>query len=509
MTMLSSSNKRIAKNSLILYVRQFFVMAISLYTSRVILKNLGIEDFGIYNVVGGIVAMMGILNTSMSVSTTRFITFDLGRRDSKSLKNTFNICFWIFVGLSFILLVFGAFLGFFFLNNYMTIPENRITAANWVLLFSLFASVNSIMTNPYNACIIAHERMNIFAYVSAFEVIMKLSVAFVISMIDYDRLIVYSILIFVSQVSVTIIYIGYCKRHFDECCITKIQDYDGFKQILFFSGWNLFGSIASLFKTQGLNIVINMFFSPVINASRGIAVQINNAVNQFFSNFYTAFRPQITKSYAQGDIRGMLELVYKSSIYSYYLMLLISTPLFLEMPRLLSIWLGIVPSYSIDFSRLILLITIVDSVSQPLMTSAQATGKIKYYQMATGMTLMLNVPLSYMFLNYGCDVTIVFKISLLLSTLCIIIRLFFLKSLVGLNIKDYISKVYGRCLLVTLSTLPLPVFFHYYLPTLISSSIIVFFVSILCTIVSVYLLGLTRNERFYINNVLSKKLHLK
>ncbi len=495
MSDVSVNNKRIAKNSLLLYVRTFFVMLISLYTSRVVLRTLGVEDYGIYNVVGGIVAMMGILNGAMSVATQRYLTYELGTGDEGRLRKVFSTSLLIYLMLCLILLVLAETVGLWFLNTHLIIPDNRINAANWVFQFSIIASINSLLTNTYNASIIAHEHMNVYAYVSIVDVLLKLIVVYLIPIIPFDCLAIYGLLILICQLIITMIYRVYCMRNFKECKFSIRTDRKLFVQILSFSGWNMFGSIATLLKTQGINIVINMFFSPAVNASRGIAVQINHAVSQFFSNFYTAFRPQITKYYAQNDLNNMFRLVTLSSRYSYYLIFLLSMPILLETPQIINLWLGQMPDYSVIFTRLIILISVVDAMAHPLMTVAQAVGKMKLYQSVLAPIILLNVPLSYLALRYGCPPDTVFLISLSISIICLFLRIFLVNHLVSFPIWNYIKGVYIRCALVTIIACIIPFCCHFFFP---KNIFYLFLIIITCTIsimMTIFFMGLDKAEK--------------
>lgn len=501
----SANNKRIVKNSLLLYIRTFFVMLISLYTSRVILHVLGVEDYGIYNVVGGIVAMMGILNSAMSVATQRYLTYELGKGNIEKLKIIFSSSLLIYLLLCAILLVLGETVGVWFLNTHLVIPPDRLRAANWVFQLSIVASMNTLLVNPFNACIIAHERMNIYAYVSILEVSLKLLIVYMLPIIPLDRLITYAILILVCQLIITMFYRVYCIKHFAECKIVVTKDKQIFKDILSFSGWNLLGGIATLLKTQGLNIVINMFFPPTVNASRAIAVQVSHAISQFFGNFYVAFRPQITKYYARGDMDNMFRLVLCSTRYSYYLMLLVSLPLLLMTPEILNMWLDQTPPYSIIFTRLILLISIVDSTSHPLMTLAQAIGDLKIYQMVTSTLVLFNVPLSYLFLRMGHSPQIVFWISLSISMLCMLIRVYLVNRLVVFPVFEYFTQC-GIMFIVTIVTLIIPIVSYHYMHHNIFNLLIILSLCICSTIISVYILGITSSERGKIIRVVRTKL---
>lgn len=489
------NNKRIAKNSLLLYIRTFFVMLISLYTSRVILKTLGVEDYGIYNVVGGIVAMMGLLNGAMSVATQRYLTYELGTGNEERLRKVFSTSLIIYLMLCLILLILAETVGLWFLNTHLIIPQNRLEAANWVFQFSILASINTLLTTPYNASIIAHERMNVYAYVSILDVVFKLLVVYLLPIIPMDRLVIYGVLIFGSQFVITMIYRVYCIRSFAECKFLIVKDKQIFMEILSFSGWNLFGSFASLLKTQGLNIVLNMFFSPAVNASRGIAVQINHAVSQFFSNFYTAFRPQITKYYAQNDLNNMFRLVILSSRYSYYLIFLLSMPILLETPQIINLWLGQMPDYSIIFTRLIVLISVVDAMAHPLMTVAQAVGKMKLYQSVLAPVILLNVPLSYIALKYGCHPDTVFLISLSISIICLFLRICLVNHLVSFPIWNYIKGVYIRCSFVTFIACIFPFCCHYFFPKEILYLFLIIVICIISIVITVYFLGLDKAEK--------------
>ena len=355
----SANNKRIAKNTILLYIRMFFIMAVTLYTSRVVLNTLGVVDFGIYNVVGGVVAMMGILNGAMAVSTQRYLTFELGRGDMVRLKQVFSVCFTIFFLLSVIVVILAETVGLWFLHNKMVIPAERMTAANWVYQYSILACILSLVVNPFNAIIIAHERMNVYAYVSILEVSLKLAVVYLLLVIPADRLSTYGLLILISQAIVALTYIVYCWRHFKETHYRFYWERPLFLELVSYSGWNLFGSVSGLVKGQGLNILLNMFFNPAVNAARGIAYQINSAITQFFTNFYTAVRPQITKYYAQGDMEDMLKLVFRSSKFSFYLIMLISMPIVIEAPYIVNLWLGQLPEYVVPFTRLIIVINAI------------------------------------------------------------------------------------------------------------------------------------------------------
>lgn len=504
-----NNNKRIAKNTLLLYFRMFFIMAVTLYTSRVVLKTLGVEDFGIYNVVGGIVAMMGILNGAMSVSTQRYLTFELGKGDMVRLKQVFSTCFLIYLLLSGIFLVLAETIGLWFLNNKLVIPEERMVAANWVYQFSIISCINTLMANPYNAVLIAREKMNIYAYISIVEVILKIVIVYLLLIIPFDRLVVYGGLFLCMSIIVTMIYRIYCIRHYEESRFQFYWDKPLFVQLMSYSGWNLFGSLSGLVKGQGLNILLNMFFSPAVNASRGIAYQINNAITQFFTNFYTAVRPQITKYYAQNDLENMFKLVFRSSKFSFYLIFLLSLPIIIETPYIIQLWLGQLPDYVVPFTRMIVLISAIDSMASPLMTTCHATGKIKLYQSVVGTLIICNVPISYCLLKFlDCSPNAVFAVSLFLSTIALFIRIWIVKHLISsFPVWGYIKDVLCLSVGIALLSAILPTALHLVLSTSFLSCCLVVAASVLSTLGFIYMLGLTLGEKKAIKEMINKKLH--
>ena len=473
----------------------FIMMLVSLYTSRVILNALGVEDFGIYNIVGGVVVMMGVFNSSMSAATSRFITYELGQGNEMRLKQMFSITMSIYILYALAFLLVAEIVGLWLLNTHLTIPENKMVAANWVFQFSILSAVASILYNPYNAVIIAHEKMNIYAYISLFETFLKLGVTFLILFFKENRLFYYSFFLMLSSLFVTSSYIIYCIKHYKEASYTFYWDSKRFKQVLSFSGGNMFGAVANLAKGQGLNVLLNIFFNPAINASRGIAYQVNNVVTQFFNNFYTAVRPQIVKYYAQDDIVDMIKLVFSSSRMLFFLMLLISLPLLIETHYIIQIWLGQIPEYVIPFTRLIILITAIDGMSQPMMTMVQATGKIKFYQFAIGMSLLMILPLSYILLKNGYSAVSVFYVSLFVSLFCFFLRLFIVRKLIRFSMKQYLQDVVLRCILCGGLTLIAPLWLFYQLDNNFVDFLFVLFTCLISCLVFIWIIGLQKDEK--------------
>ena len=504
---ISKNNKRIAKNTLLLYVRMLFIMVVSLFTSRVILKTLGVEDFGIYNVVGGVVAIMGLVNSAMGSATSRYLTFELGRGNKDALRKTFSICFEIYIILAVLFVIIAETVGLWFLNTQLTIPSERMEAANWVYQFSIFSVVNNLLVNPYNASIIAHEKMGVYAYVSIIEAILKLLIAYAIIILPYDRLSSYGFLYLIMSLAVTMIYRIYCTRNFEECRLHFYYDKMLMKRIFSFSGWTLFGAVAVMVKGQGLNILLNMFFNPSVNASRGIAYQINTNLVKFSDNFYTAVRPQITKYYAQGDIHNMLKLVFRSSKFIYFLLLCLALPILIETPAIINLWLGQSPEYVVEFARLIIIISIIDSLAHPIMTSINATGHIAMYQFLMGLITILNLPVSFYLLKKGSNPLIVFEVSVILTILCYIVRLFLLKKqLPEFSIIKFFRHVIVIILLTTLCGATIPFILSYIMEDSIFNCLIICGISIICSLASILSLGLNKDERTVILNYIVKRI---
>lgn len=439
-TQTSDNNKRIAKNTLLLYFRMFFMMAVSLYTSRVILRTLGVEDYGIYNVVGGFVTMFGFLNTALSAATQRYITFSLGKGNNEELLKVFSSCILTHAFIAFLVLLFAETVGLWFFYNKLVIPMERMDAAFWVFQCSIFSTIVLIMSVPYNADIIAHEAMSAFAYISIIEVILKLAIVYLLAISSIDKLVLYAFLLLVVQLTIRMIYTIYCKKHFQESVLHLTWDVKLFKEMIAFASWNLWGGVSNMLYTQGLNILLNLFFGPIVNAARGITVQVQNAVSQFANSFQMAINPQITKKYAQGDLGEMYKLIYRSSKFTFILLFIISLPVFCETEFILRIWLNTVPNYTVIFTRLMLCIVILDSIANPLMVSTAATGNVRKYQSIIGGTMILIVPISYLFLCIFNHPEIVYVVHIFFCVITFAIRLLIIRPMIQLNIHDYIKK---------------------------------------------------------------------
>jgi O-antigen/teichoic acid export membrane protein len=503
MTKNSVTNKRIAKNTLLLYIRMLFLMIVSLYTSRVVLNALGVEDFGIYNVVGGIVAMFNVLSGSLSAAISRFITYELGKENLKNLNKIFSSAVTIQLGLAIIIILLAETIGLWFLNVKMNIPEIRMEAANWVFQFSILTFAINLISVPYNASIIAHEKMSAFAYISILEAVGKLTIAYLIVVSPIDKLIFYAILMCVVALIIRLTYGNYCKRHFSECTYHFIWDKQLLKQMFSFAGWNFIGASSAVLRDHGGNIIINLFCGPSVNAARSIAFQVNNAINQFIVNFMTALNPQITKSYATGNKEYMMTLIFQGARISFYMLFLLSLPILVNAHYILELWLKTVPEHTVFFVQLVLIFALSESISQPLVTAMLATGKIRNYQIIVGGLQMMNLPISYLLLRLGFFPEIVIVVAIGVSQCCLAARLTLLRGMIGISIRKYLKNVYFNIMTISLVA-SIPSFISaQFLDESFLSFITVSLITILCTVISIYFIGCNRKERQFIHNKLN------
>ncbi len=457
-----SKYKRMATNAGMLYFRMLLTMAVTLYTSRVVLQTLGVEDFGIYHVVAGFVTMLGFLHGAMSSASQRFLAFELGKAGDKDMRGIFSMSMNIHILIALIVLLLGESLGIWFLNNHLTIPPERMEAARWVFHLALLSFMVTIISVPYNALIIAHERMGVFAWVSIIDVTLKLLVVFMLGWFGTDTLILYGLLSFVVVALVFMIYRGYSKTQFSESRFRLHWNGQLFKVMLSYTGWNLWGNLAAVMSGQGVNVLLNIFFGPTVNAARTIAMQASGALNSFVQSLQMAVNPQIIKSYAAKDMVYMHRLVCYGAKYNLFLLILLTAPVLANTEFILKLWLGTVPEFASFFLKLMIINILVDSVSAPLITSAQATGKIKLYQTVVGGILLLSLPIAYFLLKGGGEPQVVMYGSIFSSVLALIARLTILKNLVNLPLPFYIKEVLGRGAVVAISVFLLFEFSTYY-----------------------------------------------
>lgn len=504
----STNNKRIAKNTLLLYIRMIFLLCISLFTSRMILLTLGVEDYGIYNVVGGIVAMFAFLNTAMASATQRFLNFDLAKNDEQALNQTFNSSVIIHFIIAFIVIVLSETIGLWFLYEKMIIPAERMNAALCVFQCSILVMAINIISVPYNAAIIAHEKMSAFAYISIIEAIFKLAIVYLLYILPFDKLEIYAILLLIVSLSIRFIYTSYSHKHFIETHFHYSWNSIKIKEMGAFASWNLIGNLALVGVTQGLNMLLNIFFGPVVNAARGVAVQVQGAIQQFVSNFQTAINPQITKSYATKELEYMHSLICRSSRFSYFMILLLSLPVIIMTDQILEIWLKTPPQYSSIFLQIILINAMVDCLSNPLNNAVSASGKIKFFQLTNGLFMVLVVPIAYLALKLNADPTLVFITQLIMTSISHFFKLIFAKKRTELPIRYYAKNVYYQVFLVSIISPILPTYIYinseHTIYTFITTTIICF----ICVISTVYCLGLQKNERRIIKSKIAKLINI-
>ena len=505
-TQSSDNNKRIAKNTLLLYFRMLFMMVVSLYTSRVILNALGVEDFGIYNVVGGVVAMFSVISGSLSAAISRFITYELGKGDQSKLNKIFSASVTIQLLLSLIIVVLIESVGVWFLNAKMTIPAERMTAANWVLQFSIVTFVINLISVPYNAAIIAHEKMSAFAYISILEAVGKLTIAFLIIVSPIDKLIFYAILMCSVAVIVRLTYGHYCKKHFAECTYHFHWDKEILKNMFGFAGWSFVGCSAAVLIGQGVNVITNLFFGVTANAARGVATQVEGAIRQLVNNFMTALNPQITKSYAAGEHDYTLKLVYQGAKFSFFLTLFIAIPFLLEIDYILKIWLGIFPNEAPMFVRWAIAIIMADVLSQPIITANAASGKIKKYQLVVGGYNMTIFPLVFICFKLGLPAFSAYVVHFVVFFSNLFIRIRLMRGILNITYVDYIKKVLVRIIPVFLTALLVPICLYYNM----AGGIVRLAANIAITVIElpliIYAIGLNKSERITIRTFITNKI---
>lgn len=498
---MSVDQKKIAKNTLLLYVRMGLIMLVSLYTSRVVLDALGEVDFGIYNAVGGIVMMLSFLSNTMSTACQRFYSVEIGRGDFDELHRTFSLCVLVFVAIIVVITLLAEGFGIWLMNSEMKF-EGRESSAMWVFQCSVVSFAFTIMRTPYMGMIVAKERMKVYTYLSVIEVAGNLAIALLIMRHGGDRLIFYSVLMLFVNFAVSMFYIIYCRVFYKECKFSFYWDTRRFKEILGFAGWNMIGSLSGLCKSHGLNILLNMFFGPAVNAARGMAYKVYATVQQFIDNFFMAVRPQMIKSYSLGDNEGMLKLLCQSSKFSYFLMFAISLPMFLETPFLLDMWLKNVPDYTVLFTRLVIVNGLIEVLVNPLASSMQAYGKIRNYQLVCGGFILTILPISYLLLKLGFPAETVFYVSIVVCALAILARLAFVRRCVGLSLKDYFRTAFVPMIMISVISIPVPVCIEMMVGGVLPRFIAVVASSLLVTALSVYFVGLTPTERKHTNNAM-------
>ncbi len=501
----SSANKRIAKNTLVLYVRMLFTMGISLFTSRVVLQTLGVEDYGISSVVGGVISMFTFINAAMVSSTQRYLNFELVRGDANQLRSVFSTSLQIHALIALAIIVLSETVGLWFLNEKLVIPEARMTAAMWVYQCSILSCAVSIMSTPYNAVIVAHEKMSAFAYISILDVSLKLLVVYLLVVLPFDKLIILAVLNLLVQLFIRYIYTLYCHRHFPESYFQFRFNKTLFKEMFGFAGWSFWGNLAAILYTQGLNMMLNIFFGPIVNAARGIAVQVQSAVQQFVGGFQTALNPQITKNYASNNLPQMHSLMFRSARFSFLLLFFLSLPVLMETNFILTLWLKTVPDDAVIFTQIMICISLIYTTANPCVIANQATGKVKIYQMVVGGILLLILPISYVVLKLGAPAYSVFIVHFCIESVAQFSRMYMLRNLIHLPLWQYMKNIYIPIVSTVAIAIILPLVVRFQFAEGWLRFLAVGFTCVLSVGASSYFIGFTKQERVFF---LDKSLRL-
>lgn len=505
-----SVSKRIAKNTIFLYIRMILVMVVSLYTSRVILNTLGASDYGVYDVVGGVVTIMTFLSGALGASTSRFLTYDLGLCDQNKLNNTFSAALLLHLGVAVLVVIFGETIGLWLLNNKLVIPDGRMTAAFWVLQASILTTAINFTQVPFSASIISHERMSIYAYVGLYDAAAKLAIAFLITVAPYDKLILYAFLLTANTLVVTTFYMLYTRRQYMECRLRKVREFGLFKRLLNYTGWELFGGVASVSQGQGISIVLNMFFGTIVNAARGITQQISSAVTLFVTNFLLASRPQVIKYCAEGNYDDMYNLTFRTAKFSYLLMLAMVVPLCFEIDYILHIWLGDnVPDYTNIFTIIVLITGLVSSLHTASLMPYHAIGKIGKGNVIGGTLMFLSLPLTYILFKVGLPPYWAFIAIFITNTLQQITTWMVIHSYVRYSYWELVKKVYLPIGIVTILSILCPLVINRFMEQGGVRLIVLFVCTELVLVVIIYTIALTSSERYTFKRFVQTRVYAR
>lgn len=494
----TSSKRRLVQNTAVLYLRTLITMVISLFTSRVILQNLGVEDYGIYTVVGGFVSMFAIISSTLTGTTQRYLTYEIGKKENSDPQRVFGISMNIHILLSVVIVLLLETVGLWFLNNKLNINPERLTAANWVYQFSIISFVVNIISTPYNAVIIAHEKMKAFAYISLFEVVLKLIIVYMLVITPWDRLCVYAFLLLLVSLLIRAIYGVYCGRHFSE---SKYKYYKGkelYKEMFTFASMNFIGASADILCNQGVDVILNLFAGVTANAARGIANSVQGAVSKFVSDFTTAIKPQIMKEYAAGNISTSLDLCYMGSRFSFFLMLFFGLPISINAPYILNLWLGMEPEYTADFLKLTLLMASIMVLSYNVTTIILANGNLKSFTFWIGLVRIAMLPIIYVTLKLGAAPQIAYIVIALFEFLALIVRLLVTQRLLSRNvIVEYAKYVFVPLLFVTAISVPSSFYISSIFENNLRGFLIETLICLFITSISIFFIGLKKEERLF------------
>lgn len=500
-------NKRIASNAVLLNIRMLFVLSLNLYTTRVTLNALGIEDFGIYTVVCGFVSMFTFLNTSMSNGIQRFFNYELGKNGIDGVRKVYITSLAVQGLLLLIVLLLAETLGLWYMHNKLVIPFERFIAAQWIFQFSVVSFLLIIMQVPYNAAIMAHERMNFYAILSVLDAVLKLLIVILIPYANADKLILYGLLLMMVSLLNFLLAYSYSRICFEEIRIRPLFDKGMFKSMLLFSGWNIFGTFSGMMREQGLNMLLNMFFGPVVNAARGVAYQVSSGLQGFVANASIAIRPQVVQSYAQGNVDRTINLMHSLSKVSISMLYIIGYPILLEIDYVLKLWLGSrVPDYTTSFVVIVVLIAFLNNLNSAVSVVVHSTGKMRNYQVITSLITLSSLPVAYYVLKLGGDPNLVFWISFVFTMLMQLVSLCILKGLIPFSLSIYFKKVIQPFFMIFVSSFALPLIPYYFMQNGGGRFIVVSVLSIMTSSISFYFLGLNNKEKMLINSMLAKFL---
>lgn len=504
---MTQNYKRIAKNTMFLYFRMIIIMVVSFYTVRVVLDTLGITDFGLYNLVASFVIIMAFLNNTLTSGTQRFLTFEIGKNDIAKLKKTFSTALLIHIALAFIILIIGETIGLWFLYEKMNIPAERLDATFWVYQLAIISTMIGVTQVPYDALIIAHEKMQIFAYIGILEAILKLVIVYLLVVSSYDKLISYAILILLVSLLIAFLYRAYCVKNYQESHFEFSFDKDIVKSMLHFSGWNIFGTLGALLSNQGINIILNIFFGPIAVAARAISMQVSGGLSQFVNGFQQAVTPQITKLYASNQLEEMNKLLYQNSKYAFLLLLFLALPVLMQTEYILNLWLVDVPENTVLFCQIIIVHSLVYAIMRPFIMAIHAVGIMKPINLTAGIILMLVIPISYLFLKYDFPIYTPLVIHLIATIIEFSFELYFLKKYIQVSLIQILLKVLVPISLV----MSISYFLIYLLKSNIESSNLFYFGLItICSMIIVfttsYNIALNKETKMKIKYKLKEKL---
>ena len=490
-----ANTKLIIRNTGLLYVRMIVTMLIGLFSVRIVLQALGEVDYGVYNVVAGVVTMMAFLNNALSSSTQRFLSYELETGSIARLKSIFSTSLTLYVLLCLLIIVLAETVGLWFVNTQLNIPTERMRAANWIYQFSIISFVFSILSAPYNACVISHERMDFYAYVSIGEAVLKLALIYLLLVFTGDKLIIYGFFLMILSFLLWICYFIYCRFHFEESEWSLRIDKSLTKEISSFTGWGVWGAVSNIFKNQGINIVLNISFGVIVNTARGLAYQVDAAINTLVQNFYSAVKPQLIKSYSAGQVKEMMDLMTLATRLGYFLMLAVSSIFFFEIEYIYSLWLGnIPPPHTTTFTKLVLIGNLFTVLAQPLVMIIHASGKVARYQFWSGIIWMMVLPISYLLLRIVHDSNIPFIVIVIASIAYWVLTTIQCKNIVSMPIREY-GKLVAHLIPTTICTLFASAASSYLLPTSLLSLFLVAILTIVVSAISIYLFGLYPHEK--------------